>query len=103
MLFLLALASNSCFRSPHHSSHDEPRGHFDMVFKSTIGAKTSHWAHIMCDPDFRSWHSIELLEERVDSQERAARFKHMAKPMRGGICTSTWPSSFPHIDVDLDV
>ena len=71
-----------------------------MVFKTRADDKSSHWAHIMCDPNHKSWHSIELVAANRDSEERAKRLGE-AKPKKGRDCT--WPSNFPHIDVDPDM
>ena len=72
----------------------------DMVFKSKVNAEASHWAHIMCDPDYQSWQSIEVFEERKDDDDLVDRFKK-AKRVGKNICA--WPSSFAHIDESPDM
>ena len=74
--------------------------HMDMVFKSKEGDKVSHWAHIMCDPDYKSWQSIEIFEGREDHEGRITRFKEN-KRLGNHICA--WPSCFAHIDRGPDM
>ena len=70
-----------------------------MVFTTKGNDRTSHWAHIMCDPDYKAWHSIELFPVTRDTKKRAARFGK-AQPTEG---TCKRPSSFLHVDVDPDM
>lgn len=72
----------------------------DMVFKTRAGDRLSQWAHIMCDPDYKAWHSIEIFAANRDSPERATRFRS-AKPVKQEFCK--WTSIFPHIDVGPDM
>lgn len=72
-----------------------------MVFKTKAEARPSYWAHIMCDPEYKSWQSMELFPAEENSEKRFVRLK-AAQPTKGEDCT--WPSSFlPHIDVGPDM